>query len=179
MLGWTKIGFFAEYRYLCEDVNVSKVRNLTHKFLLVMLSVMVLTFSGCKKIKDITVTSVAVEAISPQGLKGLNVYLAVGIDNPAMQISLEDINGALKHSGKVIGRVAMDPFVLQARSAEIYHLKAFVTLGEDATLRDLLLLTDVERLYECVVDVSATPRLKGGLGAPLKIKDIPLKKLLE
>ena len=179
MLGWAKIGFFDEYRYLCEDVNVSEVRNLKHKFLLVLMSVMVLTFSGCKNIKDITVTSVKVESISPQGLKGLNVYLAVGIDNPAMQISFEDVHGVLRHSGKVIGRMAMDPFVLQGRSAEIYHLKAFLTLGEDATLRDLILLTDVDRLYECVVDVSATPRLKSGLGAPVTIKDIPLKKLLE
>ena len=73
----------------------------------------------------------------------------------------------------------MDPFVLQARSAEIYHLKAFVTIGEDATLRDLLLLTNVDRLNECMVDVSAKPRLKSGLGAPVTIKDIPLKKLLE
>ena len=140
---------------------------------------MFLTLAGCGKVKDISVTSVNIESISPQGLKGLNVYLAVGIDNPAFQIGLEDIHGALKHSGKVLGRVTMDPFTLQARSAEIYHVKAFVTLGEDATLRDLLMLTDVAKLYECMVDVSAVPRLKSGLGAPLTIKDIPLKKLLE
>ncbi len=140
---------------------------------------MLLTLGGCGKVKDITVTSVSVESISPQGLKGLNVYLAVGIDNPAFQIGLEDIHGSLKHSGKVLGRVVVDPLTLQARSAEIYHVKAFVTLGEDATLRDLLMLTDMSRLYECMVDVSAVPRLKSGLGAPLTIKDIPLKKLLE
>ena len=140
---------------------------------------MLLTLGGCKKVKDIRVTSVAVEAISPQGLKGINVFLAVGIDNPAFQIGLEDIHGALKHSGKVLGRVTVDPFTVQARSAEIYHLRAFVTLGEDATLRDLLMLTDMAKLNECMVDVSATPRLKSGIGAPLTIKDIPLKKLLE
>ena len=174
-----KIGFFDEYRYLCEDVKTCIVRNRTHRFLLVMLSVMVLALGGCKKVKDISISSVNVEAISPQGLKGVNVYLAVGIDNPAFQISLEDIHGSLKHSGKVIGRMAMDPFVVQGKSAEIYHLKAFLSIGEDATLRDLLMLTDVNRLYECTVDVSATPRLKSGLGAPVTIKDIPLKKLLE
>ena len=140
---------------------------------------MLLTLTGCKKVRDINVTSVQVEAISPQGLKGINVFLAVGIDNPAFQIGLEDIHGALKHSGKVLGRVAMDPFTVQARSAEIYHVRAFVTLGEDATLRDLLMLTDMAKLNECTVDVSATPRLKSGLGAPITIKDIPLKKLLE
>ena len=140
---------------------------------------MLFALGGCKNVKDIRVTSVKVEAIAPQGLKGLNVFLAVGIENPAFQISLEDINGAVKHSGKVLGRVAMDPFTVQARSAEIYHVRAFVTLGEDATLRDLIMLTDLAKLNECTVDVSATPRLKSGLGAPITVKDIPLKKILE
>ena len=154
------------------------MRNGIHRLALVFLSAMMLALGGCKNVKDINVTSVTVEAISPQGLQGINVFLAVGIDNPAFQIGLEDIHGALKHSGKVLGRVTMDPFIIQARSAEMYHVKAFVTLGEDARLRDLLMLTDINRLYECTVDVSVTPRLKSGLGAPITIKDIPLKKLL-
>ena len=149
--------------------------------LILLLSVMLLALSGCKSVrnvKNISVSSVKVEAIAPQGLQGINVFLAIGVDNPAMQITLENINGALKYSGKVLGRVSVDPFTLQARSAEIYHLRAFVTLGEDATLKDLLMLADMTKLQECMVDVSATPRLKGGLGAPINLKDIPLKKLL-
>ena len=140
---------------------------------------MLLTLGGCKKMKEISVTSVEVEAISPKGLKGINVFLAVGIDNPSIQISLEDIHGALRHSGKVLGRVTVDPFVVQAKSAEIYHLRAFVTLGEDATLKDLIMLTDMEKLKECKVDVYATPRIKGGLGAPITIKDIAFEKFLK
>ena len=149
--------------------------------LILLLSVMLLALSGCKSVrnvKNISVSSVKGEAIAPQGLQGINVFLAIGVDNPAMQITLENINGALKYSGKVLGRVSVDPFTLQARSAEIYHLRAFVTLGEDATLKDLLMLTDMTKLQECMVDVSDTPRLKGGLGAPINLKDIPLKKLL-
>lgn len=149
--------------------------------LILLLSVMLLALSGCKSVrnvKNISVSSVKVEAIAPQGLQGINVFLAIGVDNPAMQITLENINGALKYSGKVLGRVSVDPFTLQARSAEIYHLRAFVTLGEDATLKDLLMLTDMTKLQECMVDVSVTSRLKGGLGAPINLKDIPLKKLL-
>ena len=97
-------------------------------------------------------TSVNVESIVPQGLRGIDVHLAVGVDNPAFQVGLEDIAGALKHSGKVIGRMTVDPFVLWARSAEIYHLRAFVTMGEDATLRDLLMLADTRHLNECMID---------------------------
>ena len=95
--------------------------------LILLLSVMLLALSGCKSVrnvKNISVSSVKVEAIAPQGLQGINVFLAIGVDNPAMQITLENINGALKYSGKVLGRVSVDPFTLQARSAEIYHLRA-------------------------------------------------------
>lgn len=147
--------------------------------MILVVSVMALALAGCGKVKDITVTSLQFESIAPQGLKGIDVYMAVGIDNPAFQIGLEDIHGSLKHSGKVLGRVTMDPMVLQRKSAEIYHVKAFLSLGEDARLRDLLMFTNIEKLYECTVDVSATPRLKSGLGAPITLKDIPLKKLLE
>ena len=147
--------------------------------MILVVSVMALALAGCGKVKDITVTSLQLESIAPQGLKGIDVYMAVGIDNPSFQIGLEDIHGSLKHSGKVLGRVTMDPMVLQRKSAEIYHVKAFLSLGEDAGLRDLLMLTNIEKLYECTVDVSATPRLKSGLGTPITLKDIPLKKLLE
>lgn len=153
--------------------------NPRRRLMILVVSVMALALAGCGKVKDITVTSLQLESIAPQGLKGIDVYMAVGIDNPAFQIGLEDIHGSLKHSGKVLGRVTMDPMVLQRKSAEIYHVKAFLSLGEDAGLRDLLMFTNIEKLYECTVDVSATPRLKSGLGTPITLKDIPLKKLLE
>ncbi|MBQ3612929.1 MAG: hypothetical protein II989_02435 [Bacteroidales bacterium] len=156
-----------------------KVKNRTHKLLMVILVMISFAVSGCRKVKDISVTSVELEAVSPQGFKGLNVYVAVGIDNPAFQIGLEDIQGTLKYSGKIIGRLAMDPFIVQARSAEIYHLRGLVTLGEEATLRDLMMLMDAARLNECMVDVSLKARLKNGVAAPINVKDIPLKKLLD
>ena len=154
------------------------MRNKSYKLLIIILSVFVFSFSGCKNVKNVEITSVKVEAIAPQGLMGINVFLAVGVDNPAFQVGFEDIKGALKHSGKVLGRLAMDPFTVQGRSAEIYHLKALLTIGEDATLRDLLKLTDMTMLNECMIDISLKARLKNGVAAPIEIKDIPLKKLL-
>ena len=146
---------------------------------LALLCAAVMCLTGCGDVRDIKVTSVNIENISLNGFRGADVDLAVGIDNPAFRVELSEIEGALKHSGKVLGRMTMDPMVLQRRSAEIYHVKAFVSLGEDARLRDLLMLTDMAKLNECTIDVSATPRLKSGLGAPLTIKDISVKKLLE
>ena len=125
--------------------------------LVVLMATVMLGLTGCNKLKQIRVTSFDIEAVSPQGLRSLNVFVAVGVDNPAFQIGLSEIEGTLKYSGKIIGKLAMDPFTLQAKSAEIYHLKA---------------------LNECLVDIQVRPELKSGLAKTITLKDIPLKKLL-
>ena len=146
--------------------------------LVVLMAAVMLGLTGCNKLKQIRVTSFDIEAVSPQGLRSLNVFVAVGVDNPAFQIGLSEIEGTLKYSGKIIGKLAMDPFTLQAKSAEIYHLKALVSLAEGAGLRDLAVLMDQEALNECQVDIQVRPELKSGLAKTITLKDIPPKKLL-
>lgn len=143
------------------------------------MSVLVLLLGGCKNIKDVRVTSFKLDSIAPQGLTGLGADFTIGISNPAVQVRLEDIEGVLKRSGKVLGRLTIDPFEIQARSDMEYHLKGDLRLGEDANLKDLLQLLDASVLDEYVVDISAKARHKSGVAAPIAINDIPLKKLLE
>ena len=157
------------------------MKRKSFNLIIVFMTAIVMALSGCsdiKKIKEIRVTSLKIEKISPSGLKGLDIYLAVGIDNPAFQIGLTEINGSLTYSGKILGRLAMDPVTIYGKSAEIYHLKANVRLAEDATLKDLMILADPQKLYECMVSISVRPVLKSGLSVPIELKDIPLKKLL-
>ena len=73
----------------------------------------------------------------------------------------------------------MDPFVLQAKSAEIYHLKALVTIDKEASLSELLALMDEKVLNECLLDISVRVQLKSGVAKKIRLNDIPLKKLLE
>lgn len=158
------------------------MKTFLHIIRLSVIAVLLFCVGGCRnieRVKDIRVTSVHLDAVSPQGFTALNVFFSVGVDNPAFQIGLEDIEGSLKHSGKVLGRLAMDPFVLQARSAEIYHLRAEVKKGESASWSDVLKLADTNVLNECQVDISLKARFKNGVTAPIRINDIPLKKLLE
>lgn len=141
-----------------------------------------LCLSGCNpidKVKQIKVTSVQIEAISPVGLRSINVWLAVGIDNPAFFVGLSDISGALKLSGKVLGRVAMDPFDLRARSAEIYHLKANVSIEKGVSFSEVLELLDMETLNKCTLDVSVKGTVKGGISKVFNVNEIPMKKLLD
>ena len=156
-------------------VNVKK---LIQKLSLALLAAAALCLSGCGDIRDLEVTSVKIESVAPNGLRGVNVWLAVGIDNPAFQVGLSEIEGSLKLSGKVLGRMTMDPFVLQARSAEIYHLRTSLSIEQGVTLVEILSLTDTETLNKCLVDVSVKATLKGGISKRLNFNDIPLTDLL-
>lgn len=174
----SRIGFLNEYSYLCEDVNTDTMNNMIRKYAAAILAALVLCLSGCNKVRQINVTSVDVESISMRGFRGIDVYLAVGIDNPAMQIGLSEINGSLKYSGKVLGRLAMDPFTLVSKSAEIYHLKAAISIEKDAGIRELTALMDKETILGCTVDISVRATLKGGISKTLRFKDIPVRELL-
>ena len=157
---------------------LGNMKKLVERLALVLLCAAVMCLTGCGDVRDIKVTSVNIESISLNGFRGANVDLAVGIDNPAFQVGLSEIEGSLKLSGKVLGRMAMDPFVLQARSAEVYHLKTSVNIEQGVTLAELLALTDAETLNKCMVDVSVRATLKGGISKRLKFNDIPLTNLL-
>ena len=155
------------------------VEKYMRKIALVLMAALMLCLTSCNKVKQISVTSVEVENVSLAGLSGVYVHLAVGVDNPAFEIGLSEIEGALKRSGKVLGNVAVDPFVLQARSAEIYHLKAKVTIASGVGLSELMALLDEKVLGECMIDVSARVTLKKGVSKVIRLNDIPVKKLLE
>ena len=156
-------------------VNVNK---LIERLALALLCAAMISLTGCGDVRDIKVTSLDIENISLNGFRGADVYLAVGVDNPAFHVELSEIEGSLKLSGKVLGRMAMAPFILHARSKEIYHLKTSVNIEQGVTLKELMALTDMETLNRCTVDVSVRATLKGGASKVLRFNDIPITKLL-
>lgn len=154
------------------------VKKLVERLALALLCASVMCLTGCGDVRDIKVTSVDIENISLNGFRGANVDLAVGIDNPAFRVELSEIEGSLKFSGKVLGRMTMAPFVLHARSTEIYHLKTTATIEQGVTLKELMALADMETLNRCTVDVAARATVRGGISKVLRFNDIPLTDLL-
>lgn len=137
---------------------------------------------GCadiKKLEDLEVVSVKVENIIPNGLRGVGLVLSVEVDNPGAELSLSEISALLEHSGKVLGRVAVDPFTLQGKTTDTYRLEADLTLGENATILDLGRLLDKKTLENALVDVSAKVRIKKSPAKRIELNDIPLKKLID
>lgn len=144
--------------------------------LLVTLSLMV---SGCAKFKQIRPVSANIESLMPSGLRSAVVVLAVEIDNPAMQVTLSDIEGRLERSGKVLGRVVLDPFILEAKTMEKYRLRATVILDQSASLMDVLALTRAEAFEECVADIRFKATLKSGISKKMVYEDLPLVSLMK
>lgn len=143
---------------------------------MVCLALSLLT--GCANYKQIRVTGGKIETISMVGLRAINMTLSVGIDNPAGKLDVREVSGQLTHFGKVIGKVTLDPFIVNEKSNRNHKLTATLELSPQVGLRELMGFMDMNRLYECNVNI----HIKGYVaGMPVKknIKEMPLKKLLE
>ena len=148
--------------------------------ILVLAAVFVL--SGCadiKKLRNIEVESVSLENFRPRGFRGATLTLLVEVDNPGAQISLSEISADVEHSGKVLGKVAVDPFTLQGKTTDTYRLEAELTLAEGVNVFELGKLLDKKALEKMTVDVSADVRIRKGKIRTMKINDLPVKKLIE
>ena len=148
--------------------------------ILVLAAVFVL--SGCadiKKLRNIEVESVSLENFRPRGFRGATLTLLVEVDNPGAQISLSEISADVEHSGKVLGKVAVDPFTLQGKTTDTYRLEAELSLAEGVNVLELGKLLDKKTLDDMTVDVSADVRIKKGKTRTMKFNDLPVKKLIE
>lgn len=148
-------------------------------YVLVLLVAMSLSFSSCSKFKQIRPVSADIESIMPSGLRSVVVNIIAEIDNPAAQVTLTDINGDLEHSGKILGRVAVDPFILKAKMTDKYHLRATVTLDQQASLMDVLALTRDNAIDDCIANIYFKVTLKGGLSKKMAFEKVPLKSLMK
>ena len=141
-----------------------------------------LMLAGCadiKRLKGMEVESVSLENFRPRGLRGATVTLLVEVDNPGAQVSLSEISADVEHSGKVLGKVAVDPFTLQGKTTDTYRLEAELTLAEGVNVFELGKLLDKKALEKMTVDVSADVRIRKGKIRTMKINDLPVKKLIE
>lgn len=141
--------------------------------------IVMLSLTGCGKFDEIKVNSVKYGGIDFYGFRGLEVGLDVEIENPAVQLSLSDMKAVVKYSGKILGNVTVEPFIMKGRTTETYHLTSTILMGDDMEYSDLLMFLNKNYLEDCVVDITVTGKLKCGISKTITKKDVPLKKLME
>lgn len=149
------------------------------RYAAIAVAVAMMCLCGCSRYKQIRPVSAELESIIPNGFRSLTAVVSIEVDNPAGQLSLSEIEGVVSHSGKVFGRVAIDPFILGARSLETYSLKAVLTLDEDVNLFEVMSLLKGNAIEECTVDLYLKASLKSGASKRLAFEDLPLKELYE
>ena len=110
----------------------------------------------------------------------MDIEMAVGVNNPAGQLTITDFSGEVEHSGKVLGKLTLAPLVLLPRTDTVYRLTGRVSLSNDlSVIQALSYARNPQQLKDAKVDVTAKTKLKGGLSKTLKYEDIPVEKLLK
>ena len=145
-------------------------------FVIVCVALAVLT--GCNKNRQLEITGGNIESVSMSGLRTVNLGMMVSINNPYGKLEIREADGVLMHFGKVIGKMTLDPFVVNKKTEEEYHVKANFTLEETMGLRQIMQFVNVNVLNECTVDFHVKARL-GGIQVQKKYKNISMKELFE
>ena len=140
-----------------------------------------LAVSGCAvtKIRDIRLTNVGVKYIVPTSSRSLDAVLLLGIDNPSISFTAQDVSGVMKQYGRELGKFTAGQLPVQAKSVQVYELPCTVALSEKVSLLDLLAIAAHRSMEGLTADVKLRVSLKGGKGTVLTFNGIDLAQFSE
>lgn len=162
----------------CSKMNAMK-RRIFRGFIVLMAGVILSGCCGLSKMKDIKVTSCALESYSLNGLRSIDAVLAVGIDNPTFAFKVMDLNGVVKYNGEEFATYSADTLSVDKKCSKIYDLSCSATLSGGVGLMKLMQIVKNGSLDGFTTDVTATVKLKSGAGTTFKLKDVDLNKMTE
>lgn len=156
------------------------------KRILPLLAVLLLLVaSGCesvrsiKNIKNIKVTSWALKSVMPSGLRSVNAELSVGLDNPAGEFTVSDIEGILYYRGRKLADYTVEPVTVQGKTAAEYPVCGTARLGGDFNLLDVLSLVSNFDADDFTTDIHANARLKSGGSKEFNLTGLQVKDFIE
>ena len=141
-----------------------------------------LLLAGCKgkSVKDITVTSVRIVSIVPEGLSDLSALVEVGIHNPALPFEVTDLKGMARYQGQDALALSADQLIVAGHTDKVYSIPLKGHIAEGFNPFQLLKLVSRESDYSDVTfTVTGRVALRGGIGKNIELKDIPLSSLLK
>lgn len=147
------------------------------RILLVALAALGLC-SCSNSFKDIKVTSFDIVSLTPRGLSSIDAVVAIGVDNPTVQVSLTQMSAALKMDGIPCIYATAEDATLAARSNQVYTLTLHGTLDDEFNPFQILTLLKNPDLKGVTADVHFRGTLSSGLGKTFDYKDIDLSGLI-
>ena len=155
------------------------MRKVKHILLLLVAVLLVAGCSPAKKVKDIRLTSWEIRDVKPQGFRGLNATIAVGIDNPAMNVTIDRLEGLIHTNEKEFARFETTSGIqLAGKSEQVYEVPCSFSLCDGFTVLHVFALMETQNLDALNVDVVARVRVKG-IPKTLRYTDISIKDLIK
>ena len=141
-----------------------------------LLLAVLVAVTGCDvaKLKDLSVTSVGVKYLVPTSSRSMDAVLLLGLDNPSISFTVQDVSGVVKHYDRELVRFTAGELPVQARSAQVYELPCTAVLSDKVSLLDLLAIAARRSMEGLTADVKLRVSLKGGKGTVLTFNDIDL-----
>ena len=146
---------------------------------LITLILFALVATGCgniRKLKEIEVNSVGVKYFTPTGNRSAEAVLLLEVDNPAMGLTLSNVEGTVKLDGEPLGYFTAGELPLQGKSVQVYELPCTASLAEKVSLLRIMALVARMDLEGVTVDLKLHARLENGLTRTLTYDNLELKQ---
>lgn len=136
---------------------------------------------GISKVKEISITSAGISYAVPTSARSMDAKLLIGIDNPARSFVVEEISGTVLYKQKPFAHFVTGSIELEGKSSRQYELPCTVTLDDQASLLDVLILASKRSLEGMTADIDIQAALKknGVLRAPYKFRNLELSQFTE
>ncbi len=150
------------------------------KKLLIILSACITLFAGCSgSINDIEVTGFNIISVTPRGVSELYATVELGIRNPIIAFTLQNMEGTINMDGQPCIRITADQLMVDGKSDKVYVIPVKGKLMEGFNPWQLLSVLKDNDFSKLTVDASARVSLKSGIGKDIAVKDMSLEKLLK
>ena len=144
-----------------------------------LVAALALCSCGVSKVRDMSLTSVGIMYIVPTSARSMDAKLELGINNPAMAFAVQEVTGTVRYNDKELAHFMTGPMQLEGKTEQVYELPCTITLGEGASLLDILIVASKGNLkgLKADVDIYAALKKNGVLRAPFRFRDLDLHEL--
>ena len=146
-----------------------------------LVAALLATSCGVSKVKDITLTSVALQYVVPTSARSMDAKLNLGISNPSRGFAVQEVKGTVRYKEKELAHFVTGPMELEGKTEKVYDLPCTIFLADGASLLDILIVASQGSLsgLKADVDIQAALKKNGVLRAPFRFRDLDLKELSE
>lgn len=129
--------------------------------------------------KDIKVTSWTLTEIVPRGLSAFDATIDLGVDNPAPQVTLSEMQALIKMDGAPCLHLTAEDVTIAPRTESVYTVTFHGVLDENFNPFSLLQLFNQQKQAELTADFGFRGTLRSGLGKYFEYTDVPIKDLFD